>query len=192
MYQHQRLREIYKEQHLLDIADEILYMMDIPVGLLKGYDAAQVMMPLQTRVNSEDMNHPYAVQTSVGWCIVGNSGLVKPETSGVSTNTRRMMTLKLPKQSHIENEPSSVVFRTTKDANPSAILETLEQDFKETKSDLSGVKAISQDDKLFIKVLTEGLETTEKGNLQWPLPFKARPCLPNNRVPAERRLQSLK
>ena len=54
------------------------------------------------------------------------------------------------------------------------IVQILESDFKENKDD----KKMSQEDSQFLKILKEGIDRTEDGHYEMPLPFKERPLLP--------------
>jgi hypothetical protein len=52
----------------------------------------------------------------------------------------------------------------------------LERDFQDTNS---SEERTSQDDISFLEILEKGVHTNANGNLEMPLPFKARPRLPN-------------
>ncbi|KAL0153126.1 hypothetical protein M9458_051582, partial [Cirrhinus mrigala] len=72
---------------------------------------------------------------------------------------------------------------------PVAVIRALELDFVDTQL---GEKSISQDDVQFLQVLNEGVHQNNCGHLEMPLPFKARPHLPNNKKLALVRLKHLK
>ena len=60
---------------------------------------------------------------------------------------------------------------------PSSIINALESDFADTKSD---DKSISQEDICFLQILKGGILQNELGHLEMPLPFKVRPHLTLN------------
>ncbi|KAI4883641.1 hypothetical protein NFI96_030569, partial [Prochilodus magdalenae] len=72
---------------------------------------------------------------------------------------------------------------------PSSVIKALESDFADTKS---CDKSISQEDICFLQILKEGIQQNEHGHLEMPLPFKARPHLPDNKKLALARLKQLK
>ena len=62
--------------------------------------------------------------------------------------------------------------------------------YLETNDD--NFKALSVEDKKFLKVLNEGGRTNETGNLEFPLPFRHKNTkVPNNRAQAQGRLKNL-
>ena len=176
-------------KHLLEIADQMPERLNIPIGLLIGYDAAYAMFP-ECSLRGDDITLPYAVKTPLGWCIVGTT-----QSSGTKCSVnRRLATIELSNPNHVANEPASVVFRTTKEVlpAPNRILDVFEQDFLETALDQSTIKSLSQDDEKFISLLNEGLVKTESGSFQMPLPFKQRPIMPNNKSQVMKRLLNLR
>jgi hypothetical protein len=175
-------------KHLLHIADEIPALLDIPVGLLIGYDTAYAMFPVLS-VRADDVTLPYAVKTPLGWGIVGST-LSGPRSH--ATN-HRVATLEMPNLYHVGSEPSKVVFKTSSNL-PAAesILEFFERDFIETETDKSCQKALSQDEKQFMTLLHDGIEKIETGSFQMPLPFKARPHLPDNKAQVMQRINKLR
>ena len=71
---------------------------------------------------------------------------------------------------------------------PSDAIRALEQDFRDCKAD--EVK-VSQNDILFLSIMEREIEKNDQGYYQMPLPFKCRPCLPDNRRTAMVRLKCL-
>ena len=77
--------------HLKGISSCVSYFPDIEVGLLIGFDCAQASVPLNVVLGS-NISQPYAVQTPLGWTIIGsrlpsNSNLLVPaslETSNLA------------------------------------------------------------------------------------------------------------
>ncbi|XP_051939800.1 uncharacterized protein LOC127612976 [Hippocampus zosterae] len=151
-------------KHLVNITQEIPPPMDCGVGLLIGYD----WIPREVITGGD--YEPYAVKTDLGWSIVG--GVAQCVNAGDVTGLCLRVSVK-------ELPP----------VTPSAIIKALESDFADTKA---GEKSISQDDILFLQILKGGFQLNEHGHLEMPLPFKARPHLPNNKVLALARLKQLK
>ena len=149
--------------HLQAIEDKMHDLLDCNVGLLIGYDCSQALTPRE--VVAGKSNEPYGIKTDLGWSIVGG-GNVEGETSFC----HKVAVKELP-----------VI-------QMNDIVRILESDFKETKED----KKTSQEDLQFLKTMEEGIERTENGHYQMPLPFKDRPLLPNNRSMALTRLECLK
>ncbi|KAI4902936.1 hypothetical protein NFI96_019343, partial [Prochilodus magdalenae] len=72
---------------------------------------------------------------------------------------------------------------------PTDALKILESDFRDTpKND----KTVSQEDLIFLDKLKENIRRNEHGHYEMPLPFKERPCLPDNKQLAALRLNHLK
>ena len=55
--------------HLLPIEKELPHRLDCPAGLLIGYDCVRALEP--TQVISGKKSSPYAIQTELGWSIIG-------------------------------------------------------------------------------------------------------------------------
>lgn len=72
---------------------------------------------------------------------------------------------------------------------PAAVIRALESDFADTNP---GEKSISQEDIQFLQILKGTIQQNERNHLEMPLPFKARPCLPDNKKLALVRLRHLK
>ena len=57
-------------RHLSRIADMIVALQDVEIGLLIGYDCAKALAP-RAVIHSPDDRGPYAIQTDLRWSIVG-------------------------------------------------------------------------------------------------------------------------
>ena len=176
--------------HLRPIADEIPNIGDVEVGILIGYDTSSALLPLRSiaGINESD---PFAVKTRLGWCIVGNVG--PSRTKGKHNTCNRIMTFS--NDNHINQEPATVTFSSKLKLEaqnmPEQIIDLLQQDFKETKCEVTKHTKMSQDDKQFIEKLTDETKQTDQGFYSMPLPFKNRPTLPNNLGMAQKRLSLL-
>ena len=155
-------------KHLADITQEIPPLMDCGVGLLIGYDCSRALIPRKVITGGD--HEPYAVKTDLGWSIVGSA-------------SQRLNAINVTGLCH------RVSVRELPPITPSAVIKALESDFADTKP---GDKSISQEDICFLQILKGGVQQNEHGHLEMPLPFKARPHLPDNKTLALARLKQLK
>ena len=178
--------------HLQQIADKFPVLENCPIALLIGYDVSKALIPRQSIVGQNDTD-PFAVRTSLGWSIVGNTGLKAHSSNNRFSNKIVRVKNKLS----VGNEPTAVTFKCKmqkpeSEIVPSDILDVLQQDFAENQTKQSCV-SMSKEDMLFMSTLKDGIIQTNEGNYTMPLPFRARPKeLPNNRRMAEKRLELLK
>ncbi|XP_034537461.1 uncharacterized protein LOC117811344 [Notolabrus celidotus] len=154
--------------HLKTIVDEIPPQLECEVGLLIGYNCSRAMAPRQVILGGD--NEPYAVRTDLGWSIVG---CLPPHLDTPSTT----------------NMCHRVAVRELPPVTPSDALKVLEYDFKDSSKD---TKTVSQDDIFFLNSLKESIQKNTTGHYEMPLPFKERPCLPDNKQQAVVRLSHLK
>ncbi|KAK7884095.1 hypothetical protein WMY93_027218 [Mugilogobius chulae] len=157
-----------KWQHLANLASEMPPLMDCAVGLLRGYDCSRALAPREVIIGGD--SEPYAVRTDLGWSIVGGAPQLV-NASNVTGLCHRVSVKEVPA------------------VTPSTIIKVLESDFADTKPTDSG---ISQEDIQFLQILNNQIRQNEQGHLEMPLPFKARPQLPNNKSLALVRLKQLK
>jgi len=135
---------------------------------------------------------PYAIRTLLGWGIIGPVTPVKDTQDGVEENEvtcNRIITQEVgdPESLHSKFAVSS---QAKEILNPFQVKEMLELDFSERNTD---GQALSQEDRRFLKIVTEGIYHREDGHYEMPLPLKDRNLrLPNNREMALRRLKNLK
>lgn len=154
--------------HLASIANEIPPLMDCEVGLLIGYDCSRALAPRQVITGGD--SEPYAIRTDLGWSIVG----------GVSQSVNSKDVTGLCNRISVRELPP---------ASPAAAIKALESDFTDTNL-IEG--SISQEDIQFLQILEGRIQQNERNHLEMPLPFKARPCLPDNKKLALARLKHLK
>ena len=157
-----------KLKHLAAIAHEMPSLMDCGVGLLIGYDCPRALAPRKVITGGDC--EPYAVKTDLGWSIVG-SAPQRVNSKDVTGLCHRISVRELPP------------------VTPAAVIKALESDFADTRP---GEKNISQEDIQFLQVLKGRIRQNECGHLEMPLPFKARPHLPDNKRLALVRLKHLK
>ncbi|CAI5660104.1 unnamed protein product [Oreochromis niloticus] len=157
-----------KWKHLVSIAREIPPLMDCGVGLLIGYDCSRAIIP--RRVITGGDYEPYAIETDLGWSIVG-SAPQRMQAKDVTGFCHRVSVREVPP------------------ITPFAVIKALESDFADTKP---GDRSISQEDICFLQILKDRIQQNKDGHLEMPLPFRARPHLPDNKKLALVRLKHLK
>ena len=154
-----------KWPHLEHIATKMKDLLDCEVGLLMGYDCPSALTPVDVVAGSE--GEPFAVETCLGWSVVGPSNpcVERPSNVFVHRSSARELAVDI------------------------RAIKALEKDFNELPSD----NYFSQDDMKFLKVMKDGICIRPDGHLQIPLPFASEnpPRLPNNRKLAEIRMGCL-
>jgi hypothetical protein len=164
--------------HLKDIASEIPVEQQCEVGLLIGYNCPQVFIP-RSVISGLD-HEPFAIKSDLGWSIFGKTG--SQACSDAVVTSHRIVTLP-------DNDDSSrsIVFAlnsSVKEISSDNVVEALESDFVEKHCE---EKLLSQDDILFMSILDKGAFQEDSSHYSMPLPFKTRPCLPDNRKVAPRK-----
>ncbi|XP_063740237.1 uncharacterized protein LOC134864868 [Eleginops maclovinus] len=154
--------------HLHSVIEEMPSLLNCPVGLLVGYDCARALKPQE--VVSGEEHEPYAVKTALGWSIVGAT-VPCSSTNNETRFCHRVSVKELPP------------------ITPASVIKALETDFLDTNPK---EKTISQEDIQFLHMLNDKVRHNDAGHLEMPLPFRARPQLPNNRQLATGRLKHLK
>lgn len=154
--------------HLLPIVDQIPPLLSCEVSLLIGYSCSRALAPRQVILGKGE--EPYAIQTDLGWSIVGNTAPC-PDTETTNSLCHRVTVKEIPP------------------VTPTDVIRALEGDFKETDGN---EKRVSQEDLIFLDKLKSGIRKTEQGHYEMPLPFKERPQMPDNKQLAEIRLNQLK
>ena len=153
--------------HLAAIAHEMPPLMDCGVGLLIGYDCSRALAPRQVITGGD--SEPYAIKTDLGWSIIGSV----PQ----SVNSKDVTGL-----------CNRISVRELPPVTPASVIRALESDFADTNP---GEKSISQEDIQFLQILKGRIQQNERNHLEMPLPFKTRPCLPDNKRLALVRLRHL-
>ena len=169
--------------HLKHVAPFIPPRLDCSLGLLIGYDCSQALLP--RRVESGNDDEPYAIETDLGWSVVG----VKTDNSMTKSNAQAYGVLTKTEQSvcfTAKRTKAKEVF-VTRD-----ILQILDQEFRDTASrtDFRSNK-ISQDDLKFMDIVSKNIRQDDEGYYMMPLPLKINQGLPDNRSVAEQRFKGL-
>ena len=155
-------------RHLTAIAHQIPPLLSCEVGLLIGYNCLRTLVPRRVITGKDD--EPFAILTDLGWSIVGCSA---PHSDSQMSN------------SHCHK----VTIKELPAVTPMDAIRILENDFRDTQGD---VKTVSQEDLTFLDKLKENIKTNKHGHYKMPLPFRERPCLPDNKQLAAVRLTHLK
>ncbi|KAK7104060.1 uncharacterized protein [Littorina saxatilis] len=156
--------------HLQQIAHELPPLLNCDPGVLIGFNCSHAFLPRQYIVGGD--SEPFAVRTDLGWGIVGKTSPTSQGSSSENVSVcNRVTTKELP-----------VI-------KPKDACRILERDFEQDEKD---GKPTSQEDELFMNILSANVARDSDGHLQMPLPFKKKPVLPNNYVLAAQRLEHLK
>ena len=184
--------KLKKCRYLDSIAKEIARDDKVSVDLLIGANFIQALEPISV-ISSQD-GRPYALQTIVGWCIVGpiecTSG--KVDTVSCSRTAVNEAGTNNIQSYHFEMQDQ------VKETEMTEMLERMYQmDFNESSAHVHDVMTekledISYKDKKFLKLMDD--QTVKIGNhYQTPFPLRNLVTkLPNNRKMVERRAQYLK
>ena len=167
-----------KWPHLTHIAEEMsLYYPAAEIGLLVGMNCPKGVKPRDV-ITGED-NDPWAVRTTLGWGIVGPVCDAKGNTSACQYVDAGKGAQRL----------CHFAFRTTAHEMTSQQLHQMfEQNFMETREE----RPQSIEDRMFLKMMSEGIHQKEDGHYEMPLPLKGDVRLPNNRAAAVQRLKGLR
>ena len=180
-----------KWSHLQRIEDKIPpYQERSEVGLLIGCNCPRALKPREVITGKAD--DPYAIRTLLGWGIIGPVAPVREPMDEFEENEstcNRIVTQELGDPTRLHSK--FVIKAQAKEIlSPFQVKEMLELDFSERNED---EQALSQEDRRFLKIVTEGIHRQEDVHYEMPLPLKdSNLKLPNNREMALRRLKHLK
>ncbi|RUS72387.1 hypothetical protein EGW08_019847 [Elysia chlorotica] len=154
-------------RHLKGMANQLPPKFDVEAGILIGFDCSHAFLPRECIAGAN--TEPFAIKTDLGWGVIGRA------SSGVglqSASCLRIRAKELPL------------------TNPADALRILDSDFKDGPDG----RTVSQEDLMFLGKLESGIEKTQKGRYQMPLPFKEDqpPMLPSSKGMARKRLDHLK
>ncbi|XP_072173968.1 uncharacterized protein [Diadema setosum] len=175
--------------HLNSLADQLAPKQDCPVGLLIGYNCARALAPKNCFSGKND--EPFAVETELGWSIVGGSQTYSTDNFDAFGQSYRTVSMKVeaPILTDSQSDVKYVYKTQLKDVTTADFLQMMEKDFHE----IEGTDVMSQDDKKFLQIVRDGINQRDDGYYEMPLPFKnGEPTLPNNRQAAISRLKGLK
>ena len=162
-------------EHLKTVSERLMPLQNVEIGLLLGYDVSYVHQPLNV-ISSKKNEDPYAIETPLGWCVIGSTGRTQAHNQTVCNRIAC-------------SELSSVVYKTeATEINPKDLLNVFEQDFNDVRDSTT----LSQDDKQFLKLANLRKQLPD-GHYEIPMPFKESILeLECNISMAEQRLEYLK
>jgi hypothetical protein len=171
--------------HLQKIADQLVPLQDVDVGLLIGYNCTQALIPREVIPSPAD--EPYGQKTGLGWGIVGSAGR---DDDGTGTchivSTCPKVEMPLHSRAAVVNQIKSKEVFT-----PSDLARLMDRE-SSVPHDADEEK-FSYEDRKFIEKLESDIHQTADGHYELPLPFKDENIsIPNNKIMAIKRLQHLK
>ena len=171
--------------HLQFLSDKLVPVQQADIALLLGYDCPAALCPIS--VVSAGGDKPYAVETKLGWSVVGPVS-IEPTYDSHVTMSYPVNSLETGQTLH----HSALVYRTSAKeiVTPSQLLAMFDQDFG---NDRPSIAEYSQEDVAFLQIMKSGVERVEERYVA-PLPFRAEeaPKLPYNEAYAKLRLSKLR
>lgn len=157
-------------------------MEDVEIGLLIGLNCPRAVRPRD--VIHGRQNDPYAVRSLLGWHI--NGPIKREGNSAVQCNRIQLYV----SNSVDETSGYIVVERSVKEQlTPRVVERMFELDFSEKENGM----VMSQEDRVFLSKVKEGIIYREESHYELPLPFREQHVqLPNNRPQAAQRFIGLK
>lgn len=156
--------------HLMEMAHKLAPLQDTKIGLLLGYDCPQALAPKE--VVSGSGTQPFAIETELGWSVVGGEENQEASDFGIS---HRIL---LKEQ------------RKSDGGEMAATWESRDVEFGNFKDvDLTKKDTMSQDVKPLDCV--GSIVHREDEYYEMPLPFETRPEMPNNQQMAWKRFMCL-
>ena len=175
-----------KWKHLKKIKDKLLpYQKDTEVGLLIGCNCPRALKPKEVILGKSE--EPYAVRSILGWGIIGPVGVANEDNLQASCN-------RIVAQESV-NSCDTLSFMLQANSkeiiDPVIVSKFFEQDFSESKD--HSTLGLSHEDRLFLKIVEQGISHKDNGHYELPLPFKTpNLLLPDNRHIVLRHLMRLK
>ena len=183
---------VEKWPHLHKPRDKIPpYEEGLEITLLIGCNCPKAIKPKEVIQGKSE--EPYAVQTLLGWSIMGP---VTTSNTPLGDHALNSTCHRILAKEIVPGSPDSqlsFVFngKTKEIVNPSAISQIFEFDFIEHNN--TQRHGLSKEDRKFLQIAEERIHQCEDGHYKLPLPLKNEDIeRPNNRDAALRRLNQLK
>ena len=190
-----------KWSHLKPIVNKLMPLGSCKVGLLIGYNCPRALAPKDVILPTG--NEPYAQRTDLGWSIVGivDSSAIECDERDPFGVSHRIIAHGIPpalwtktEDNEAQDTPERVLFafksRVKELVTPKEVIQMMELDFIERKADQD---TLSQDDRMFLSKIKEGIHIRDDGHYEMPLPFKGPdPAFLSNKTMALQRLKQLK
>ena len=172
--------------YLQRLNDKLMPISDCEIGLLIGYRCPKALIPRNLLKPADDEDGPFALQTDLGWVIIGV--ISRDHIDDDPTGQRHRI---LAYEVQVTKQHVRVAFQVQAKEVISAreVLNVLETDFQDSKQGLG----LSQDDRFFLSTNKSNIYQRGDGHYEMPLQFRnSSPNLVNNRFQAEKRLDHLK
>ena len=167
--------------HLECIADEMVPLMDVEVGLLIGRQCRQLIAPRDIKPAQQD--GPFGQKTSLGWNIIG-----APCAQEENNNTCFRVSVETDIRGLIGNARIEPCIQVKELFTRADIMQT-----EDTPISKDSDFKYSYNDTLFLNMMKSGIKQMDNGHYSMPLPLKQPvPRLPNNQAQALSRLNLLK
>ena len=156
----------HRWKHLKGIeADLPPQLPNAKIGLLIGSNCPKALEPIDV-LASED-GGPFAIKTFAGWAVVGPRYMCNEEHPTV--NCHRVAAMEVCSGRHLDHH-FVVENKVREIVTPQALNKMFELDFSERTDDKE--QGHSQEDKKFLKIVTQGIRHTEDSHYEIPLPFR--------------------
>ena len=163
-------------KYLKDIeADLPLQLPNAKIGLLIGSNCPKALEPKDVLASKD--GGPFAIKTFAGWAIVGPLYMCNEEHPTVDCH--RVAAVEVCSGRHLDHH-FMVENKVREIVTPQAVNKMFELDFSERTDDKE--LGYSQEDKQFLKIVTQGIHHTEDGHYEIPLPL----CRDDVRFPENR------
>ena len=190
-----------KWSHLKPIVNKLMPLGSCKVGLLIGYNCPRALAPKDVILPTG--NEPYAQRTDLGWSIVGivDSSAIEFDECDQFGVSHRIIAQEIPsalwtrtEDNETQDTPEKVLFafksKVKELCTPKEVIQMMELDFIERKADQD---TLSQDDRMFLSKIKEGIHIRDDGHYEMPLPFKGPdPAFLSNKTMALQRLKQVK
>lgn len=132
---------------------------------------------------------PFAIKTFAGWAIVGPLHMSNKEHQSINCN--RIAAKEIGSQRYFDHH-FVVEDKVREIVTPQAVNKMFELDFSERTEAVKG-QYYSQEDRAFLKIVTEGIQHAEENHYEIPLPFRSHDVrFPSNKEQVFQRARWLK
>jgi len=156
----------HRWKHLKGIeADLPPQLPNVKIGLLIGSNCPKALKPIDVLAGKD--GGPFAIKTFAGWAIVGPLYMCNEEHSTV--NCHRVTAMEVCSGRHLDHH-FMVENKVREIVTPQVLNKMFELDFSQRSDDKE--QGHSQEDKKFLKIVTQGIWHTEDSHYEIPLPFR--------------------
>lgn len=175
--------------HLAQIADLLMAFREyVEVGILIGTNCTRAIKPWEIITSKDD--DPYPIRTALEMGIIRIVNRNNHEEDKDEHLCHRILSLEVEPNLKRKKCHFAFTMQVKKILNPLQLRRMLEQDFCEKRND---DKALSSDDRKFLKKPRKGIHRKDDGHYELPLPLRDENIqLPNNKELALNKLKKLK